>query len=227
MTTFPVKIDHKGLNENQLRAASLRKRFLDSGTLVLNIIGPLGTGKTSLLERTLAALPSDCWAAVLIGDSQTVADRRRLTRFGFPVKQAAIGGVCHLDAGMVELGIEDWELNEVDLLLIENASNLVCPQRYDLGETAKIVILSVTESADEPLKYPSLFSASELTVLNKVDLLPFVHFPVAQAVANVHRIHPGMDVILTSCTSGEGLGDWRRWLNHRAAVLSGAAMSTV
>lgn len=189
---------------------------------MLNLIGPLGSGKTSLLVRTLASLPSDCWVGVLIGDSQTEADRCRLASFGFPVKQVAEGS-CHLDASMVDRSIEDWNLNELDLPLIENASNLACPCRYDLGETAKIVLLSVTESADEPLRYPALFSASELMILNNVDLLPFVHFPVEQAVANARRVHPGIDVVLTSCASREGLHGWMRWLNRGAATLSRAA----
>lgn len=212
--------DHHQFEDNQHRAANLRKRFSDSGTLVLNLIGPLGAGKTSLVERTLAALPSDCWVAALIGDPQTEADSQRLARFGFPIRQVTKNDVCHLDAEMIERCIDDLELNELDLLLIENVSNLVCSCRYDLGETAKIAILSVAESVDEPLKHPSFLSISELLVLNKTDLLPALHFSVEEAVANAHQAHPGMDVILTSCSSGQGLDEWMRWLNHRAAVLA-------
>lgn len=223
MSTMPTILDREHPEVREFQASRLRKRFLDSGTLVINMIGPEGAGKTSLLERTLACLPSDCWAAVLVGDRQTQNDRRRLGRFGFPIRQVGAGDHCHLNAAMIEQAIEDWELNTLDLLLIENVSNLSCPPHYDLGEAAKIAVVSVTESVDEPLKHASLFSAAELMILNKVDLLPSIQFSVEQAVANAHRIHPRIDVILTSCASGEGLNRWMCWLNHRATVLRKAA----
>ncbi len=214
-----MQVQQKVLNENQRIAADLRRRFEDSGTLVLNLISSPGSGKTSLLERTLACLPRSTRVAVLTGDIQTENDAIRLRRFGFPAKQITTGGACHLDARMVERAIAGWDLDELDLLFIENVGNLVCPSSYDLGEAAKIVVLSVTEGEDKPLKYPSIFFKSELMVLNKVDLLPHVPFSAARAIENANRTHPGIRVILTSCTTDEGLNDWIRWLDQRAQAV--------
>jgi hydrogenase nickel incorporation protein HypB len=180
-----------------------------------------------LLERTLASLPQELGAAVLTGDIQTENDARRLSKFGFPARQITTGGTCHLDARMIERAISDWDLEKIDLLFIENVGNLVCPASYDLGEAAKIVILSVTEGADKPLKYPSIFFKSELLVLNKVDLLPYVPFSVDEAMANAQKTHPGMEIILTSCTNEEGLDEWMRWLKRRMAVAKSAAAAEV
>ena len=215
MSTQRVQVETKVLNENQRIAAALRTRFEQSGTLVLNIISSPGSGKTSLLERTLASLPLGVHVAVLTGDIQTENDAQRLQQFGFPVKQITTGGTCHLDARMIERGIAGWDLNEIDVLFIENVGNLVCPSSYDLGEAAKIVLLSVTEGEDKPLKYPSIFFKSELMVLNKIDLLPHVPFCIEEAIENARRTHPGMEVILISCINDEGLNDWIRWLDHR------------
>ncbi len=227
MNVQKVPIEQKVLNENQRIAAQLRERFLESGTLVLNLISSPGSGKTSLLERTLASLPQELGVAALTGDIQTENDARRLSKFGFPVKQITTGGTCHLDARMIERAISDWDLEKIDLLFIENVGNLVCPASYDLGEAAKIVILSVTEGADKPLKYPSIFFKSELLILNKVDLLTYVPFSVDEAVANAHRTHPGINIILTSCTNEEGLGEWMRWLKRRMAVAKSAVAAEV
>lgn len=215
-----LTLDRERLEANRQTAASLRRRFTDSGTLVLNLIGPSGSGKTSLLERTFSALPTDSWAAAIVSHGEIEADRQRLARFGFPIKKAPNADACHLDAGIIEKCVEDLDLNELDLLLIENVSNLVCPCHYDLGETAKIMMLSVTQGPNEARKYPTLLSMSELLVLNKIDLLPTVSFSVDEAVANARRIHRGIDVILTSCSSGQGLEEWMRWLNRRASILS-------
>ncbi len=218
MSLQTVKVEQKVLNENQRIAAELRQRFRQSGTLVLNLISSPGSGKTSLLERTLALLPRHISAAVLTGDIQTENDARRLAKFGFPVRQITTGGTCHLDARMIERNLTGWELDQRDLLLIENVGNLVCPSSYDLGEAAKIVLLSVTEGADKPLKYPSIFFKSELLILSKIDLLPYVPFSVDEAIASAQQTHPGMEVILTSCTTGEGLAGWMQWLERRMAA---------
>ncbi|HEY6970764.1 MAG TPA: hydrogenase nickel incorporation protein HypB [Candidatus Angelobacter sp.] len=218
MSTHRVQVETKVLNENQRIAAELRKRFEENSTLVLNMISSPGSGKTSLLERTLASLPLDVRVAVLTGDIQTENDAQRLRQFGFPVKQITTGGTCHLDARMIEHGIADWDLDQIDVLFIENVGNLVCPSSYDLGEAAKIVLLSVTEGEEKPLKYPSIFFKSELMVLNKIDLLPYVPFCVEEAIENARRTHPGMEVILTSCISDQGLNDWIRWLDHRVLM---------
>ena len=210
-----ISLERKVLSENDRIAASLRDEFSLRGILCLNFISSPGSGKTSLLERTLAALPAETRAAVLTGDIQTENDATRLARFGFPVKQITTGGTCHLEARMIERALADWRLANMDLLLIENVGNLVCPSSYDLGEAAKIVVLSVTEGEDKPLKYPSIFFKAELLVLNKIDLLPYVPFDLAAAEANAHKIHAGMEIVRVSCQSRDGLTEWLRWLRRR------------
>lgn len=210
-----VRLDQPVLNENQKIAARLREALTECGTLCLNFISSPGSGKTSLLEKTLELLPQDVRAAVLTGDLQTDNDARRLARYGYPVRQITTVGACHLDAKMVEKHLEGWALDETDLLLIENVGNLVCPTSYDLGEEAKIVVLSVTEGEDKPLKYPGIFRKAELMILNKTDLLPYVRFNRETAAENARRIHPEMEIIETSCTTGQGLGDWLSWLHQR------------
>jgi hydrogenase nickel incorporation protein HypB len=210
-----VQLERKVLSENDRIAADLRESFREHGTLCLNLISSPGSGKTSLLERTLESLSGADRVAVLTGDIQTENDAARLKRFGFPVKQITTGGTCHLDARMIERNLADWRLDEVDLLFIENVGNLVCPASYDLGEAAKIVLLSVTEGEDKPLKYPSIFFMSELLVLNKVDLLPYVPFDIRAAEENARRVHPEMEIVRVSCTTGAGLDEWLAWLAHR------------
>ncbi len=221
--TQKVLVEQKVLNENQRLAADLRARFRQHNVFCVNLISSPGSGKTSLLERTLERLPRDTRVAVLTGDIQTENDANRLKRAGFPVKQITTGGTCHLDARMIDKSLADWPLENLDLLLIENVGNLVCPSSYDLGEAAKIVVLSVTEGEDKPLKYPSIFFKSELMVLNKIDLLPYVPFDAQQARDNARRVHPGIQIIETSCTTGAGLEQWIEWLRSRreAAVAAG------
>jgi hydrogenase nickel incorporation protein HypB len=213
MSTIPV--EKKVLSENQRIAASLRSRFEEQEILCLNLISSPGSGKTTLLEQTLACFRPDEKVAVLTGDLQTENDAKRLARYGFPVQQITTGGVCHLDGRMIERALERWSLNDIDLLLIENVGNLVCPSSYDLGEEAKIVLLSVTEGEDKPLKYPSIFAKSELVVLTKIDLLPYVPFDLEQARANARLVHPGVEIIELSCTSGQGMDEWSNWLSQR------------
>src|SRR5579864_9115725 len=153
--------------------------------------------------------------AVLTGDLQTENDARRLARFGFPVKQIITGGTCHLDAKMIGKHLEGWKLEDLDFLIVENVGNLVCPSSYDLGEECKIVLLSATEGEDKPLKYPSIFFKSELMVLTKIDLLPYVPFSADLARENARRVHPGMEIIDVSSTTGEGLDCWMEWLRAR------------
>ena len=210
-----VPLEKKVLSENDRIAAELRERFREHGTLCLNLISSPGSGKTTLLEKTLATLPRDMRVAILTGDIQTENDAARLRRFGFPTKQITTGGTCHLDARMIERHLADWRPEDIDLLFIENVGNLVCPSSYDLGEDAKIVLLSVTEGDDKPLKYPSIFFKSELLVLTKVDLLPYVPFDIAAAEENARRVHPGMQIVRTSCMTGSGLNDWLTWLEQR------------
>jgi hydrogenase nickel incorporation protein HypB len=210
-----VPLERKVLSENDRIAAELRARFQEHSILCLNLVSSPGSGKTSLLERTLETLPRHDRVAVLTGDIQTENDANRLKRFGFPVKQITTGGTCHLDARMIERHLEDWNLEELDLLFIENVGNLVCPASYDLGEEAKIVVLSVTEGEDKPLKYPSIFFKSDLLVLNKIDLLPYVPFDINAAAENARKVHPGMEIVKTSCLAANGLQEWMTWLEQR------------
>lgn len=210
-----VPLERKVLNENDRIAAELRTRFSENGILCLNLVSSPGAGKTSLLERTLEAFPREQRAAVLTGDIQTDNDAVRLARFGFPVRQITTGGTCHLDARMVDKALGEWRLEDLDLLLIENVGNLVCPSSYDLGEAAKIVVLSVAEGEEKPLKYPAMFLRSELMILNKIDLVPYVPFSLAKARQNAQLVHPGIETIEVSCLTGEGLPQWQSWLESR------------
>lgn len=212
-----LPLERKVLSENDRIAAGLRERFAEHGILCLNLISSPGSGKTSLLERTLESFGKEERVAVLTGDIQTENDAKRLARSGFPVKQITTGGTCHLDARMIEKGLAGWNLDDIDLLLIENVGNLVCPSSYDLGEAAKVVVLSVTEGEDKPLKYPSIFFKSQLLVLNKIDLLPYVPFDIAAAEGNARQIHRDMEVVRVSCQTREGLRDWLDWLERQRA----------
>lgn len=209
-----LPLERKVLSENDRIAAELRERFAEHGILCLNLISSPGSGKTSLLERTLESFGKDERVAVLTGDIQTENDAKRLARFGFRVKQITTGGTCHLDARMIEKGLASWNLEGIDLLLIENVGNLVCPSSYDLGETAKVVVLSVAEGEDKPLKYPSIFFKSKLLVLNKIDLLPYVPFDIEAAEVNARQIHRDMEIVRVSCKTREGLHSWLEWLKR-------------
>lgn len=210
-----VPLEKKVLSENDRVAAELRARFRERGILCLNLISSPGAGKTTLLERTLERFAASERVAVLTGDIQTDYDAKRLARFGFPVRQITTAGACHLDARMVERALAGWQLDELELLLVENVGNLVCPSSYDLGEAAKVVVLSVAEGDEKPLKYPAIFFKSELLVLNKIDLLPYVSFDLARAREHARRVHPGLEILEVSCTTCEGLEGWARWLERR------------
>jgi hydrogenase nickel incorporation protein HypB len=210
-----VEVEKKVLNENQILAEQLRERYRQQGILCVNLISSPGSGKTLLLEKTLDRMDKSARVAVLTGDLQTENDAKRLAKFGFPVKQIVTGGTCHLDAKMVERHLEDWKLEDLDLLIVENVGNLVCPSSYDLGEDAKIVLLSTTEGEDKPLKYPSIFFKSELMLLTKIDLLPYVPFSAELAKENARRVHPQMEILELSSTTGEGLDQWMAWLKGR------------
>ena len=214
-----VPLERKVLSENDRIAATLREEFGRRGIFCLNFISSPGSGKTSLLERTLAGFSPETRVAVLTGDIQTDNDARRLARYGFPVQQITTAGACHLDARMIERSLAAWNLDNIDLLLIENVGNLVCPASYDLGEHAKIVVLSVTEGEDKPLKYPSIFLRAELLVLNKIDLLPYVPFDLASSRENARHIHPEIEILEISCLTGQGLDPWRDWLERRRELV--------
>jgi hydrogenase nickel incorporation protein HypB len=209
-----VPLERKVLNENDRIAATLRERFQNHGVFCLNLISSPGSGKTSLLERTLEGFGPERRVAVLTGDIQTDNDARRLAHFGFPVRQITTGGACHLDARMVERALADWPVEDLEILFLENVGNLVCPTSYDLGEEARAVLLSVTEGEDKPLKYPATFHHADLMVLNKIDLLPYVPFSAEVAKENARRVQPDIEILDVSCTTGEGLDRWRAWLDR-------------
>ena len=211
-----VAVEKKVLSENDQVAARLRAALGNLGTLSLNFIGSPGAGKTALLEDTLKRLPAHTRAAVVTGDIQTENDAIRLRRYGYPVRQITTAGACHLDARMVHNHVADWIEEGLELLLIENVGNLVCPTSYDLGEDAKIVVLSVAEGEDKPLKYPGIFRKAELMLLTKVDLLPHVPFRPELARKNARSINPNIDMIELSCITGEGFDRWMKWLAARA-----------
>ena len=226
MTVIPV--EKKVLNENQRIALDLRRRFQENNVFCVNFISSPGSGKTTLLEKTLAGFAPEEKIAVLTGDLQTENDARRLARYGFPVQQIVTGGVCHLDGKMIERALEPWPLENLDVLFIENVGNLVCPASYDLGEEAKIVLLSVTEGEDKPLKYPSIFHKSSLLILTKVDLLPYVPFDIEAAEANARQVNPNIEILRVSCATGEGMEHWRNWIaNRRSASRRQAAAERV
>ena len=222
-----VPLERKVLNENGRIAAELRDRFAEHAVLCLNLISSPGSGKTTLIERTLESFAPGERVAVLTGDIQTDNDAMRLARFGFPVRQITTGGTCHLDARMIEKALADWRLEDIDLLIIENVGNLVCPSSYDLGEAAKIVVLSVTEGEEKPLKYPSIFFKSELMILNKIDLLPYVPFQVATAEENARKIHADIEIVCISCLKQDGLDQWLGWLSRKRAAAHVATASAI
>jgi hydrogenase nickel incorporation protein HypB len=219
-----VPIERRVLTENDRLAAELRQSFLRNGTLCVNLISSPGSGKTALLERTLASFDPQRHVAVLTGDIQTDNDAQRLARYGFPVRQITTGGACHLDARMVGKALSEWRPEPVDLLFIENVGNLVCPTSYDLGEESRVVVLSVTEGEDKPLKYPATFYRADLVVLNKIELLPYVPFRIELAREYVRRVQPDIEIVEVSCTTGAGLDAWRRWIDARYAGRTAARM---
>lgn len=217
-----VKIEQDILGYNNGYAAENRAMFEENGILALNLVSSPGSGKTTLLCRTIADLKDRHSIAVIEGDQQTSNDADRIRATGAKALQVNTGKGCHLDAHMVGHATEKLEPAEDSLLFIENVGNLVCPAAFDLGEAAKVVILSVTEGEDKPVKYPDMFAAAEVMILNKIDLLPYLSFDVEQCVAYARRVNPGIGVLKVSATSGEGLEDWYRWIgDRRQSLLAG------
>ena len=210
--TVKVDVHESVLRVNETIAARLREAWERRQITVVNLISAPGSGKTALLERTLEGLRGMLSVAVLVGDIQTDNDARRLARFGFPVRQIVTTGECHLEAHMVEKHLHFVDEPDLDLLLIENVGNLVCPTDYDLGEDAKVVLLSTTEGEDKPLKYPAIFHRAKVALLTKTDLLQYLDFDVAEARRNLGEIHPGMPILEVSARTGDGLDRWLEWL---------------
>ena len=203
------------LGENDKIAAAVHERLVSQRVFVLNLLGSPGSGKTTLLEKTMEALKDEMKMAVIEGDLFTSKDADRIARHGVPVIQINTSGGCHLDAPMVEKALAALPTARLDLLVIENVGNLVCPAEFALGEDAKAVVLSVTEGNDKPMKYPLIFKESALTILNKIDLVPYTDFDVAAAQEDIGTIHPGAMVLPLSARTGEGMAAWLDWLRTK------------
>lgn len=212
-----VRIEEDLLAKNDRLAAGNRKLFKDHGLFVLNLVSSPGSGKTTILERTLTDLKGELGFAVLEGDQQTSNDADRIAATGVPAHQINTGAGCHLDAHMVGHGVEHFDLHQTDILMIENVGNLVCPASFDLGEDYKVSVLSVTEGEDKPLKYPQMFRASDVMLINKTDLLPHLRFDVEKCKEFARRIHPEIKIFEISCYSGDGLDQWYGWLREQVA----------
>src|SRR5450631_2179771 len=207
-----IAIEEDILAKNNRLASFNRALFKDKGIFVLNLVSSPGSGKTTLLERTLRDLKERFRCAVIEGDQQTDNDARRIAATGVPVKQINTGAGCHLDAHMIMHGTDTFDLDNLDILLVENVGNLVCPAAFDLGENHKVVVLSVTEGEDKPLKYPQMFHNSTVMLLNKTDLLPHLDFDVELCRQYARRVSPDITIFEISARSGEGMDAWYQWL---------------
>ncbi len=219
-----VTLEQDILAKNNGYAAANRRLFAERGILALNLVSSPGSGKTTLLVRTIEELAGRFPAYVIEGDQQTSADAERIRATGAPALQINTGKGCHLDGHMVGHAVEHLDPAEGSVLFIENVGNLVCPAAFDLGEAHKVAILSVTEGEDKPLKYPDMFAAADLVLLNKVDLLPHLDFDVEAAAANARKVNPAIEVLQVSARSGEGLAEWLAWI-AAARDRTGAAQS--
>lgn len=218
MTTAPriVEVRQNVLKHNDEVARRLRRCFAEAGVFVVSLVSSPGSGKTAFLEQTLTMLKQRYRPAALVGDLATDNDAARLARSQAPVKQITTGTLCHLEAAMVEAALEGWNLAELNFLFIENVGNLVCPSSYDLGENLRLVLLSVTEGEDKPLKYPTIFNSADVAVITKVDLAGAVEFDWSAAHRNIQAVRPGMPVIRVSSKTREGLDDWLDFLRSRS-----------
>lgn len=214
----PIKLEKKILTRNDHVADQVRERFRFAGVSVINMVSSPGSGKTSLLEKSLGPLSDKLSIGVIEGDIQTANDARRIAVTGVPVHQINTGGACHLEAAMVRDALDHFDLNGLDLLFIENVGNLVCPSAFDLGEGARVAIISVTEGDDKPLKYPAMFHTSDLMVINKTDLLPFTDFSMESVIENARSTNPAIKILRTSCRTGEGLEGWMEFVRSFAAL---------
>lgn len=213
-----VTVEQDILQENNLLAQRNRGFFEGRNILALNLVSSPGSGKTTLLERTLTDLKGQLEFAVIEGDQQTANDADRIHATGTKVTQINTGKGCHLDAHMVLHAVQGMKLQQDSILFIENVGNLVCPAMFDLGESERVVVISVTEGDDKPLKYPDMFHSSTLCIINKIDLLPYVNFKVEKAKEYARKINPNLEIIELSCTSGAGVETWYDWLKSKVMI---------
>ncbi len=212
-----IEINQKILSKNDIDAGKLRDRLKKNGTFCVNIMSSPGSGKTSLLESILVELGSKYNVAVIEGDLQTENDKERVEKTGVKAVQIQTGGACHLEAIEIDRLLPEVDGDNLDLLIIENIGNLVCPSEYDLGQDSNIVLLSVTEGDDKPLKYPTMFHNGHVFILNKVDLAPYVDFDINKAIANATGINPNLEVFKMSCRSKEGVAEVIAWFEQNIA----------
>ena len=220
-----ITVERKVLEKNDEIAQQNRTVFTERGILVLNMVSSPGSGKTSILEQTFRVLRGKMKISVIEGDVQTDLDAQRVAAYGVPVVQIVTMGGCHLDAGLVRDAMQKLDMGQTDLLFIENVGNLVCPAGYDLGETMKVAVLSVTEGDDKPLKYPAMFRNSSVLIINKTDLIPYANCNLDELKGNALKINPYLRIFEISCSTGEGIPEWRDWLatNCNALRVSGVA----
>jgi hydrogenase nickel incorporation protein HypB len=207
-----ITIERKILEKNDEIAGRNRALFAEHGLFVLNIVSSPGSGKTSILERTIEQLHGNVSLAVIEGDVQTDIDAQRVARLGVPAIQIVTRGGCHLEANLVHDALQNINLSGIKLLIIENVGNLVCPANYDLGEALKVVVISTTEGDDKPLKYPNMFRFASVLIINKIDLLPYANCNIEQLKRNALSINPNLLVFETSCTTSAGISAWCEWL---------------
>src|SRR5689334_24928474 len=220
-----VEVRRNVLKQNDVIARALREQFRSAGVFVVSLVSSPGSGKTTFLEKVLTQLQPHYRVAALVGDLATENDAVRLARSKAPVKQITTGTLCHLEAAMVQSALQDWDLRELDFLFIENVGNLVCPSSYDLGENLRLVLMSVTEGEDKPLKYPTIFNSADVAILTKVDLAQVVEFNEEAALANIQAVRPAMQVFKVSARNDQGVGEFLRFLIwFRAARDSAAAI---
>lgn len=203
-----ITVERKVLAKNDMVASEIRTKLLENGVFTINIVSSPGSGKTSLVEKTIEHFNGRMNISVIEGDVQTDLDAQRVSAYNVPVVQIITNGGCHLDANLVKDSMTSLDLVQTDLLIIENVGNLVCPAGYDLGEDIKVVVISVTEGDDKPLKYPKMFMNSKVLVINKTDLLPYVNCNIELLKSNALKINPELKVFEVSCTSGDGIDKW-------------------
>jgi hydrogenase nickel incorporation protein HypB len=210
-----VEVRQHVLKNNDVVARALRDRFREAGVFVVSLVSSPGAGKTFFLEKVLGLLRDRYRLAALVGDLATDNDARRLARSQVPVRQITTGAVCHLEAAMVRDALEGWDLRNLDFLFIENVGNLVCPASFDLGESLRLVLFSVTEGEDKPLKYPTIFNTADVALITKIDLAEAVGFDVAAAHQNIQSVRPGIELFEVSAKTGRGMEKWLDFLRAR------------
>lgn len=214
-TSRLVEVRQNVMKHNDVLARALRRRFQAENIYVVSIVSSPGSGKTAFLERTLTMLRDQYRVAALVGDLATENDSARLARSQVPVKQITTGTICHLDAQMVESALAGWQPSSLDYLFVENVGNLVCPSSYDLGENLRLVLMSVTEGEDKPLKYPTIFNAADVAIITKMDLAAAAEFDLELACANIQAVRPEMPILKVSAKTSAGLDEWRRFVEAR------------